>query len=120
MLVVTRGTVQHNGVVYVAGEPLPKLSNKDAQRLIQLGVATEMDQKRNATPAAPPPPSGKEDHMDPEAPSGSTAAGASDVPDDDGEDAGDDQDGDTPVDLHIDPANNIRSSPAKNNRGKKG
>jgi len=42
MLVVKQGTVNHNGVLYGFGKPLPDdLSAAEAQRLIALGVCDE-------------------------------------------------------------------------------
>lgn len=38
MLIVKVGTVRHNGKDYVEGEPLPKMSKEEADRLLSLGV----------------------------------------------------------------------------------
>jgi hypothetical protein len=45
MLVVKKGTINHNGKRYAMGEILPDMSETDAARLIKLDIAAEVADK---------------------------------------------------------------------------
>lgn len=42
MIVVVKGTVQHNGSLYGTGEVITDIKKKEAERLVKLGVCQEI------------------------------------------------------------------------------
>lgn len=95
MLIVKAGIIQHNGKIYAAGEPLPKMKKEEADRLISLGVCA-------LVPSAEAP---AEDDSNSEEPESDEQDGKQAQ---DGEDEGNDA-----VNLNINPENAIKPGAKK-------
>lgn len=69
MLVVIKGLLKHDGETFGPGQPLPKMSRKEADRLLKLGVVREVAEAARPVPKAPAvPPTAPVADPDPPAP----------------------------------------------------
>jgi hypothetical protein len=50
MLIITKGCISHNGLVYKKGEVLPEMPRADELRLLDLGVCIEGAAPKAITP----------------------------------------------------------------------